>query len=322
MSATPVSTTASASSPSEIIRALPNRRRRREFVSACISTVTWLTFGIVAVVLSVVIVYVVAKGYRVVNWQFLTTSPIQIREDQSDTVIGFGQVLRFGMWPAIVGTVLITGAAAAMALPIGILGGVYLNEIGRDSRLARAVRFLSDVMTGVPSVVMGLFIFTVLVLRTRERTGLAGALALACLMLPIVIRSTEEMLALVPEDLREASTALGARTATTTWRVVLPTALPGIVSGALLAIVRAAGETAPLLFTIGVISATNYNLFRGQNTALSAQIFSNAQSPYPEAVARGWGAALVLITITLMFTVLARGGTWWYRRRRYAFEVE
>ena len=163
-------------------------------------------------------------------------------------------------------------------------------------------------MTGVPSIVMGLFIFTIWVVRfgVDGVTGFAGALALACLMLPIIIRSTEEMLRLVPDYLREASMALGSSRSRTILTVVLPTALPGILSGVLLAIARAAGETAPLLFTVGAATTMNWNPFTGPNTALSLQIFSNAQQPFPGAQERAWGAALTLIALTFVFLVLSR----------------
>jgi phosphate transport system permease protein len=164
---------------------------------------------------------------------------------------------------------------------------------------------MADVMTGVPSIVMGLFIFSIWVLHFGY-SGLAGALALGCLMLPVVIRSTEEMLKLVPDALREASYALGATKARVTVTVVLPAAIAGIVSGALLAIARAAGETAPLLFTILTVTATNANVFSGANTALSAQIFANATQPYPGAQSRAWGSALTLIALAFILLVAAR----------------
>jgi phosphate transport system permease protein len=167
------------------------------------------------------------------------------------------------------------------------------------------IRFLSDVMAGVPSIVMGLFIFTVWVVRYQQRSGLAGSLALACLMLPIVIRSSEAMLRLVPDELREASYALGCRKARTVITVVLPAALPGVVSGCLLAVARAAGETAPLLFTIGLTYSKNLKL-SGENTALSAQIFSNASTSFVAAQQRAWAAALTLIVIVLLLSVVAR----------------
>jgi phosphate transport system permease protein len=164
---------------------------------------------------------------------------------------------------------------------------------------------MSDVMTGVPSIVMGLFIYTIWVLR-YGLSGFAGALALACLMLPVVIRSSEEILRLVPNGLREASLALGASRSKTILSVVLPAALPGITSGALLAVARAAGETAPLLFTIGATRTPNLDLFRGANTALSAQIFVNAQKPFLGAQDRAWGAALTLMVLVLVLMILAR----------------
>ena len=220
-----------------------------------------------------------------------------------------------GMGPAIVGTVLITATAALIAVPLGILGAVYLHEYGRQSKPARVVRFLSTVMTGVPSIVMGLFIYVIFTLRFGL-SGLGGSLALACLMLPVVIRSTEEMLRLVPDHLREASYALGTRKARTVTTVVLPSAAPGIVSGCLLAVARAAGETAPLLFTIGAAKKFNWNVLSGENTSLSYQIFQNAFAPQAGPQERGWGAAFTLVAITFLFTVLARVITARYQKRR------
>ena len=192
-----------------------------------------------------------------------------------------------------------------MAVPLGVLGAIYLNEYGGKGLLARLIGFFSDVMTGVPSIVMGLFIFSIWVLHYGF-SGLAGAFALGCLMLPIVISSTDEMLKLVPDALREASYALGATKARVTMTVVLPTAIGGIVSGALLAVARAAGETAPLLFTILTVTTANPNVFSGANTALPSQIFVNASSPYAGAQSRGWGAALTLIVIAFVLLVVAR----------------
>lgn len=284
----------------------PNARRRRTLTDRVATTVIVGSFLLVLVPLVAVVGYVIAKGASTVDWQFLTTSPIQNRPDQPDTVEVFGRVLEFGMQPAIVGTVLITGVATLLAVPLGVFGGIYLNEYGGKGRLAALLRLLTDCLTGVPSVVMGLFVFTVLVLRTETRTAFAGALALSFLMLPIVIRATEEMLRLVPADQREASQALGARKAGTIVRVVLPSALPGILSGSLLAVARAAGETAPLLFVIGLTYRTNWHLFGGENTALSTQIYANAAQPFPTAVDRAWGCALTLIVIAFAATIAAR----------------
>ena len=257
----------------------------------------WLAVVVALVPLGLVMAYVVAKGAHVMSWAFLT-KPIP----------EFGRRKGPGMGPAVFGTLLITGAATVMAVPLGILGAVYVVEYGRGRTLARVVRFMSDVMAGVPSIVMGLFIYTVWVLHFKGngQTALAGALALAALMLPIVIRSTESMLRLVPQELREASLALGTSRSRTIVTVVLPAAVGGITSGCLLAVARAAGETAPLLFTIGVVSKTNQNLFRGPNTTLSVQIFTNATSIFAPARDRAWGAALTLIALVLLLTVIAR----------------
>jgi phosphate transport system permease protein len=260
---------------------------------------TWLmviSFVVVLIPLGFVLFTVIAKGAGVISWQFLTGSPIPPNVLPAN--IG-------GMWPAILGTLEITGLATVLAVPLGILGAIYLNEYGGKNWLAALIGFMSDVMTGVPSIIMGLFIFSIWVLHFGF-SGLAGAFALGCLMLPIVIRSTYEMLRLVPNSLREGSYALGATKARVTLTVVLPAAIGGIVSGALLAVARAAGETAPLLFTILVVTEPNPNVFSGANTSLPSQIFTNASSPYVGAQDRGWGAALTLIAICFILMIVAR----------------
>lgn len=267
----------------------------------------FVAFLVILVPLVAVIGTVIAKGAGIVFRDF----PAWFTDDIPVRTRAVGP----GMGPAIIGTLLITGLASALAIPIGILGAVYLHEYGGQSRPARVVRFLANVMTGVPSIVMGLFVYVVFTLRFGL-SGLGGALALACLMLPVIIRSTEEMLRLVPGHLREASYALGTRKGRTILTVVLPSALPGVVSGCLLAIARAAGETAPLLFTIGLVTKTNGNVFSGPNTALSAQIFRNASAVLPGPQERGWGAAFTLVVITFLFTVLARLVTAAYQKRR------
>jgi phosphate transport system permease protein len=254
-----------------------------------------LALVLVIIPLGFVLYTVIAKGASVISWSFLTSSiPVSV----APANVG-------GMGPAIVGTIEITALATVLAVPLGILGAIYLNEYGGNRTLSRLIGFMADVMTGVPSIIMGLFIFTIWVLHFGY-SGFAGALALGCLMLPIVIRSTYEMLKLVPDPLREASYALGATKARVTMTVVLPTALGGIVSGALLAIARAAGETAPLLFTILTVTTVNRNVFSGANTSLPSQIFGNASSPYAGAQARGWGAALTLIAIAFILMIAAR----------------
>ena len=255
----------------------------------------FLTVVVAAIPLFLLIAYVVRKGGPAISSKFLT-KPIPPPRQKGP-----------GMGPAVVGTIVITFWAAVMAIPLGILGAIYVTEYGARNRLARVIRFMSDVMAGVPSIIMGLFIYTAYTLKTHKLTGFGGSLALACLMLPIVIRSTEAMLSLVPRDLREASYALGTSKSRTVLTVVLPAGLPGITSGCLLAIARAAGETAPLLFTIGILQLhSNWNAFRNSNTALSAQIFVNAQQPFAGAQQRAWGAALTLIALVLILTIAAR----------------
>jgi phosphate transport system permease protein len=256
----------------------------------------WIAFVIILIPLVFVLYTVLQKGAGAITWQFLTNGTIP----PNIMPLGNG-----GMGAAVIGTLEITGFAALIAIPLGVLGAVYINEYGGRNWLAKLIAFMSDVMTGVPSIVMGLFIFTIWVLHFGY-SGLAGSFALACLMLPVVIRSSYEMLRLVPNSLREGSYALGATKARVTVTVVLPAAISGIVSGALLAIARAAGETAPLLFCILTVEATNTNLFSGPNTALSTQIFANAQSPYVGAQARAWGAALTLIAIAFILMIVAR----------------
>ncbi|HEX4451986.1 MAG TPA: phosphate ABC transporter permease PstA [Kofleriaceae bacterium] len=210
-----------------------------------------------------------------------------------------------GMGPAILGTLLVTFGATLMAVPLGVLGAIYLHEYDQKSAFARLVRFMSVVMTGVPSIVMGLFVYVIWTMRFGY-SAFGGSIAMACLMLPVVIGSTEQMLRLVPPNLREASYALGATKSRTILTVVIPAALPGIVSGSLLAVARAAGETAPLLFTIGAATSYNPHLFGGANNALSAQIFVNANSSFAGAQDRAWGAALTLVLLTFTITLIAR----------------
>jgi len=267
-------------------------RRTKNRVATVLMVVS---FVLVILPLGFVLFTTIAKGISIISWQFLT-SPIPPQVLPAN--VG-------GIGPAVLGTIEITAMATVIAVPLGVLGAIYLNEYGGKGVLARLIAFFSDVMTGVPSIVMGLFLFSIWVLYFGF-SGFAGALALACLMLPVVIRSTDEMLKLVPNPLREGSYALGATKARVTMTVVLPAAIGGIVSGALLAIARAAGETAPLLFTILTVTAANPNIFSGANTAIPSQIFANATSPYTGAQGRAWGAALTLIVIAFVLMIAAR----------------
>jgi phosphate transport system permease protein len=280
--------------------AVPDLSAKRSWRSVKSGIMTGLMIGavvIVALPLVAVVVAVFSRGARTALASFpdffVKEIPIVARRAGP------------GMGPAILGTVMATGAATAIAVPLGVLGAVYLNEYGGKGRFARLVRFMATVMTGVPSIVMGLFVYVTWTL-TLGYSAFGAALALACLMLPVVIGASEQMLRLVPNHLREASYAVGASKSRTILTVVLPAALPGIVSGSLLAVARAAGETAPLLFAIGAATAYNPNLFHEANTALSIQIFANATSSFVAAQDRAWGAALTLVVLTFLITLIAR----------------
>lgn len=278
--------------PADLRRsALPLRRRLTDGFSKVLMGLALL---LALIPLGLVIYQVFSKGIGVISTDFLL-------EDIPNSARRLGG----GMGPAVAGTLIITGAAALFAIPLGVLGAIYLNEYGKQNALARLIRTMADVMTGVPSIVMGLFVYVSYVLIVKEQSGFAAALALACLMLPVIIRSSEEMLKLVPDELRQASAALGARRWKTTVSVVLPAAVSGIVSGVMLAIARAAGETAPVVVVAGTTFVANWTL-SGSNTTLAAQIFKNAGEPFPAAQGRAWGAALTLMVIVLVFTVAAR----------------
>ncbi|MEP7047570.1 MAG: phosphate ABC transporter permease PstA [Ilumatobacteraceae bacterium] len=276
---------------------ISGRRRTKNMVMTSLMVTAVVVVGLVLVL---VLATVGVKGWSIVSGAFPDwfTKDIQLAPRRPGP----------GMKAAIIGTCVITFAATVIAVPLGIAGAIYLNEYGRTRPFARVLRFLANVMAGVPSIVMGLFIYVFWVVPrgVDGLNGFSGALALACLMLPIVVRSSEEMLRLVPQNLRDASYALGASTSRTTMRVVLPKAAPGVISGCLLAIARAAGETAPLIFTIGAAKRTNWSIFGGTNTSLSMQIYGNAKESFATAQQRAWGAALTLIVLAFLFTVCAR----------------
>ena len=216
-----------------------------------------------------------------------------------------------GMYHAVIGTIEQVGLASLIAIPVGVLTAIYLVEYGRG-RLATVVTFFVDVMTGVPSIVAGLFIlaFWVLLLH-RGFSGFAGSLALAILMLPVVVRSCEEMLKLVPHELREASLALGVPRWKTILRIVLPTALTGIVTGIMLAVARVTGETAPLLLTVLGNDSINPNPFSGAQSAIPLFVYQENAKGLAFATSRAWAAALTLIFIVLVLNLVARGIARW-----------
>jgi phosphate transport system permease protein len=252
--------------------------------------------AIAIVPLVFVLYYLLHKGLGSLSWHFFTSDP---------TGRFFGDP--GGIKSAIIGTTLIVLLATAIAVPMGIGVALYLVEYGKDSRFANTVRYFVDVMTGVPSIVFGLFIYIVLILNGGFGgfSGWKGSIALALLMLPVVTRGSEVVLNLVPNSLREAALALGAPRWRVVFRIVLPTALPGLVTASLLAIARAAGETAPLLFTAFAVKATTYNL-GDQMNSLPIQIFNDVRQAQDRLVARAWGAALTLVLMILILTLLAR----------------
>jgi phosphate transport system permease protein len=242
---------------------------------------------------------VVSKGAAVLSAEFFSYS--------MRNVVGEGG----GIYHALIGTLLITGAAALMSIPIGLLTAIYLIEYGGRRPMARLVTFLVDVMTGIPSIVAGLFAYALFVLFAGPgvRIGFGGAVALSLLMIPVVVRSSEEMLKLVPNELREASYALGVPKWRTILKVVLPTALAGIVTGVTLAVARVIGETAPLLIIAGTSDSVNFNLFNDRMATLPVFTYSAISSPGvpPQpSIDRAWGAALVLLIIVMLLNLIAR----------------
>lgn len=278
---------------------------RRGAVDRMVTGLVWAACLVAIVPLVSLLYTVVDRGMAAISSTFLTYSMYRTELDQE-----------VGIYHALVGTLLITLGAAVISVPIGIMAAIYLIEYGKGSRLARWITFLVDVMTGIPSIVAGLFAFSlfILVFGPATRLGIGGSVALSLLMIPVVVRSTEEMLRLVPADLREASYALGVPKWRTIVKVVLPTALGGIVTGVTLAIARVVGETAPLLLIAGLTTRTNFNLFSERMTTLPVLIYTQNANPgiaetpggTPPGIAIAWGGALVLILIVMMLNLVAR----------------
>jgi phosphate transport system permease protein len=269
------------------------RKRTDQFMRGSMLVATLIAL----VPLIAVIYYLLYKGVSQWSSNFFTTDP-------NGNFFGNPG----GVRSAILGTLEIVALASLIAIPIGIGVALYLVEYGKQSWFANTVRYFVDVMTGVPSIVFGLFIYIVLVVAKVGGSGFAGwkgSIAVALLMLPVACRSAEVVLLLVPDSLREAALALGAPRWRVVWRVVLPTATPGLVTGSLLSVSRGMGETAPLLFTTAGAFAVTANL-NSQMNALPIQIFNDITSPRAEVVSRAWGAALTLVALVLIFNIIAR----------------
>jgi phosphate transport system permease protein len=272
----------------------PARRRRDAFARA--GVLAGATLAVLPLLL--IVYYLLSKGLSAWSVSFFTTDPT------GNTFFGSANI--GGIESAILGTIEIVALASAISIPIGICMALWLVEYGRRSWFAQTVRFFVDVLTGVPSILFGLFIYIVLIVGTGTTyAGYKGSLALSLLMLPIVIRSAEVVLLLVPAALRESALALGAPRWRVITKVVLPTALPGMLTGMLLAVARAAGETAPLLFTAAYAQQTTFDLGAFMNS-LPVQIFKDVTSPTTAVVDRAWGAALTLVVMILVLNVLAR----------------
>lgn len=265
---------------------------QRKIANAVMLGLTGLATALAVLFLFAVLGYVIIQGGSAINLAFFTQLPKPVGEPGG------------GMANAIVGTLILLAIASVIALPIGIGAGVFLSEYG-SGRLGTTVRFVTDVLTGIPSITIGIFAYTLLVLPMRSFSTLAGGFALAIIMIPTVTRATEEILKLVPNSLREASLALGIPYWKTILRVVVPAAMGGIVTGAMLAVARAGGETAPLLFTAFGNQFWSFALNR-PIAALPLQVFVYAVSPYDDWRAQAWAGAFVLVAMVLVINLVAR----------------
>ncbi|WP_416519577.1 phosphate ABC transporter permease PstA [Streptomyces achromogenes] len=273
---------------------------RRQAKDRVATSLVWVAFLLAVVPLVSLVWTTVSRGVKVLDVHFLTHSMGIV----ADTETGGG------IYHAIVGSLEQVGLATLMGAPIGVLTAVYLVEYGRG-RLAQAVTFFVDVMTGIPSIVAGLFILSLMLILELDPFGFAGSLALAILMMPVVVRSTEEMLKLVPNELREASLALGVPKWRTILKVVLPTSLGGITTGVMLAIARIAGETAPVLLLVFGNPFINTNPFDGAQASLPLYIYQQYAAGGDAAYDRAWAASLTLIAFVMILNLVARGIARW-----------
>ncbi len=273
---------------------------RRAAVDRLVTGLIWTAFAIACIPLAWLLFTVVKNGLPTV----LNNFPAFLTYDMRN-VIGDDQG---GLYHALMGTVLVTLAATLISVPLGLFAAIYLVEYGKNNRIARVITFLVDVMTGIPSIVAGLFALALfsLIFGPGIRIGFGGSVALSLLMVPTVVRSAEEMLRLVPDDLREASYALGVPKWRTITKMVLPTALGGIVTGVVLAISRVIGETAPLLVVAGFADSVNFNLTEGRMMTLPVFIFTQYAAATPKGTDYAWGGALVLIVLVMLLNLIAR----------------
>jgi phosphate transport system permease protein len=263
----------------------------RRAVSGVMTTLTALCTLVAVGILAIILGYIAMRGIGALNLRFLVDSPRPVGEGG-------------GIGNAIVGSALLLLLSCAVGIPLGIANGVYLSEFG-GGKFASIVRFLVDTLTGIPSIVTGVFVYAIIVLRMKHFSAFAGGIALALIMIPIVARTTEEMIKLVPHSLREGALALGAPQWRVTLGIVIPAAASGIATGAMLAIARVSGETAPLLFTAFGSRFFPRNL-NEPIASLTVQIYNYAISPYDEWHAQAWAATLVLMTLILSINIIVR----------------
>ena len=271
------------------------RNRWRRFLSKAIVVLCGAAVLVALVPLALILFYVVSKGAASLSVAFFTEMPKPVGEAGG------------GMANAILGSLMVVGLGAAFAIPIGVMSGVYAAEYA-GSRFAALARFAADTLNGVPSIVIGVFVYGIAVLPFRRFSALAGGLALGIMMIPLIMRTTEELLRLVPSALREGALALGATRARAVFTVVVPAALPGIMTGILLALARIAGETAPLLFTAFNNRFFSTDVMQPVST-LTVQVYTYAISPYDDWHRQAWAGALVLVTIVFSCSLLARLAT-------------
>lgn len=276
------------------LRPIGAGRKAKNLLATVLVTVA---FAIAVVPLAWLLITVVAKGYHALltsDWWLKSLKGVLPEE------------FRGGVYHAIYGTLVQGLVCAVIAVPVGILAAVYLVEYGGNGRFAQVTTFMVDILSGVPSIVAALFVFAVWIATFGfTQSALAVSFALVLLMLPVIVRSTEEMLKLVPDELREASYALGVPKWKTIVRIVLPTALSGIVTGIMLALARVMGETAPVLVLVGYSRAINFDIFDGNMASLPLLIYTELINPEQAGVQRVWGAALTLIIVIMFFNLLA-----------------
>lgn len=274
---------------------------QRQFSNGCLIVLATLFALLAVAVLIYLLIYVIANGIRYINLDFFTRLPTPNGEPGG------------GMGPAIQGTLILVGLAALLGIPLGIFTAIYLSEFGRG-RLANMIRSVVDLLTGVPTIIFGLFAWVLIVVPQQTFSGFSGGVALGIIMIPIVARTTEDVLRLVPREQREASLALGATEARTTLRVVVPAALSGIVTGVVLAMARVAGETAPLLMTAFGTTFWNTNISSPMD-ALTLRIYNFTLSPYQTQVNQADAGALVLILLILIASFTVRWFTGGFKRK-------